>query len=204
MPITFACPICKTSYTVNDLDAGKKSDCKVCGQRLQVPAPPRVKTVLGELNSVESEPDSPPFFEMHRDAPAREVAPASTEPYPSPRTDRLPQRPGKAQAIAFMVLLGGAWAILWAIGMVVLSSCSCVAWPGTYYSIVFGILAIIRGAELMGSGRGARRSPRTVLIMQIIAIVNADVVNLACGIVGFVFLNDPAVERFYGPEETNQ
>ncbi|WP_157369818.1 MJ0042-type zinc finger domain-containing protein [Zavarzinella formosa] len=40
MSIVFACPTCKTQYTVNDQDAGKKSNCKKCGQRLQVPAPP--------------------------------------------------------------------------------------------------------------------------------------------------------------------
>jgi HJR/Mrr/RecB family endonuclease len=49
MAIIFACPVCKTSYTVIDADAGKKSDCKRCGQRLQVPAPPRAKTILGEI-----------------------------------------------------------------------------------------------------------------------------------------------------------
>lgn len=50
MSIRFACPMCKTSYSVDDADAGKKSDCKKCGQRLQVPEPPRSRstTVLGE------------------------------------------------------------------------------------------------------------------------------------------------------------
>jgi len=100
-----------------------------------------------------------------------------------------------------MTLLGGAWAILWAFVGVFFSLCWCLVWPGTYYDIVFGILAIIRGAELMSSGRGARRSPRTILIMQIIAIVNLDIVNLVCGIVGFAFLNDPEVERYYGERQ---
>jgi transcription elongation factor Elf1 len=49
MAIRFACPVCKTPYTVDDRDAGKKADCKKCGQRLQVPSPPRLKTVLGEV-----------------------------------------------------------------------------------------------------------------------------------------------------------
>ena len=49
MAIRFACPACETAYTVNDRDAGKKADCKKCGQRLQVPSPPRLKTVLGEV-----------------------------------------------------------------------------------------------------------------------------------------------------------
>jgi hypothetical protein len=99
-----------------------------------------------------------------------------------------------------MLLLGGGWAILWALAGVVLSFCYCLAWPGTYYGVVFGILALIRGAELMSAGQGARRSPRTMLIMQIIAVVNADVANLACGIVGLVFLNDPEVEAYFRPD----
>jgi len=49
MSIQFNCPICKTSYTVGDQDAGKKSACKTCGQRLQVPAPIVQKTILGEI-----------------------------------------------------------------------------------------------------------------------------------------------------------
>jgi hypothetical protein len=201
MSIRFACPVCKTGYTVRDQDAGKKSDCKTCGQRLEVPKP-RAKTVLGRLEPADPEPDPPAFGDLPPDdfdyAPGDVVPP---ERY-TLRADVRPRgRPGKVQAIAFMVLLGGGWAILWALAGVLLSGCLCLAWPGTYYDIVFGILAVIRGAELMGSGAGARRSPRTILVMQIIAVANADVANLACGIVGFVFLNDPRVERYYGREE---
>ncbi len=39
MPIRFACPICQTSYTVDDSHAGRKGECKKCGQRLQIPTP---------------------------------------------------------------------------------------------------------------------------------------------------------------------
>jgi len=46
--IHFACPVCKTSYTVNDRNAGKKSECKRCGQRLQVPASRTMQTILEE------------------------------------------------------------------------------------------------------------------------------------------------------------
>jgi transcription elongation factor Elf1 len=49
VPIRFACPKCQTAYTAHDRDAGKKSECKTCGQRLEVPAPLRSKTVLGQI-----------------------------------------------------------------------------------------------------------------------------------------------------------
>jgi hypothetical protein len=46
--IRFTCPICKTAYTVNDRNAGQKAECKVCGQRLQVPTPAaKTQTVVG-------------------------------------------------------------------------------------------------------------------------------------------------------------
>jgi predicted Zn finger-like uncharacterized protein len=48
MAIQFSCPSCHTPYTVDDKNAGKKSNCAKCGQRIQVPAPVRNKTVLGE------------------------------------------------------------------------------------------------------------------------------------------------------------
>jgi DNA-directed RNA polymerase subunit M/transcription elongation factor TFIIS len=49
MSIRFACPVCKTAYTVDQSNAGKKAACPKCGQRVQVPAPVRAKTVLGEV-----------------------------------------------------------------------------------------------------------------------------------------------------------
>lgn len=59
MPIRFVCPVCQTSFTVTDRDAGKNAECTKCGQRLQVPSPPRSKTILGELCPGESAPSSP-------------------------------------------------------------------------------------------------------------------------------------------------
>lgn len=82
MPIRFACPSCRTAYTVNDRDAGKKAECKACGQRLQVPAPPRNQTVLGELLPPDHGPAGPPA-----DA-------APTARHPMPDLEPAPPRPG--------------------------------------------------------------------------------------------------------------
>lgn len=49
MAIRFLCPVCKTTYAVNDRVGGTKFQCKACGQRVQVPAPLRSKTILGEI-----------------------------------------------------------------------------------------------------------------------------------------------------------
>ena len=45
--ICFACPICNKVLSVADSQKGAKLPCPRCGQRLQVPAQPRDKTVLG-------------------------------------------------------------------------------------------------------------------------------------------------------------
>jgi S1-C subfamily serine protease len=39
MSIHFHCPVCRAVFQVSDNDAGKKTDCTKCGQRLQVPEP---------------------------------------------------------------------------------------------------------------------------------------------------------------------
>jgi hypothetical protein len=56
--IHFACPSCKSLYKIFDRDAGRKFNCRQCGQRIQVPLPsastPENKTRLGETISSES------------------------------------------------------------------------------------------------------------------------------------------------------
>lgn len=85
MAIRFACPVCKTEYTVNDREAGEKSECKVCGQRLEVPKPPqRLKTILGEVIVDESPapgPTPPPLW-------ANRQPPESDAPEAKPRPQR--------------------------------------------------------------------------------------------------------------------
>ena len=47
--IRFSCPRCKSVLDSPDQQAGNKIECPKCQQRLQIPLPPRNKTVLGEL-----------------------------------------------------------------------------------------------------------------------------------------------------------
>jgi S1-C subfamily serine protease len=49
MPIQFQCPVCLANYSVDDKEIGKKAWCKSCGQRLEVPVPPRLRTVVGAV-----------------------------------------------------------------------------------------------------------------------------------------------------------
>ncbi|MBL8794607.1 MAG: hypothetical protein JNM56_11940 [Planctomycetia bacterium] len=50
--IAFSCPRCQHALTRHESEGGSKIACPGCGQRLQVPQPPRVdKTVLGQLSN---------------------------------------------------------------------------------------------------------------------------------------------------------
>jgi hypothetical protein len=102
--------------------------------------------------------------------------------------------PGQVQAIAVMILVGGILAIVLALG---LGGAFCCLWPGAYYSLVLGILATIKGANLLGQHARREKAPHAIAIMMICNIVNGDVVNLTMGILILVFLNDRAVRRYY-------
>jgi hypothetical protein len=69
-------------------------------------------------------------------------------------------------------------------------------WPGTYYLIVFGILAIIRASQMLGK-KDPKGPPKGLCIMQIICIVGLDITNCVLGIVGLVLLNNEDVRRYY-------
>jgi predicted Zn finger-like uncharacterized protein len=110
MAIRFTCPACKSTYAVNDRLAGKKAECKACGQRLQVPPqPPRAMTVLGELV-----PPAPP-------TPATAPEPDQPDPTPVPLPPPLPVRTRRALPaglIAFGIV--GAVFLVAALGIVAL------------------------------------------------------------------------------------
>jgi hypothetical protein len=114
--------------------------------------------------------------------------------------DRRPSRirndkPGKVQAIAVMTLVGGILALVHALGW--MATCFGFFWPGTYYSLVLGIMAIIKGVELLGDRARDGPPPMTTAVMQIVNIINLDVINLTMGIINVVFLHDREVDRYF-------
>ena len=127
------------------------------------------------------------------------------------RRSRSGERPGKVQAIAIMTLIGGIMATL--VSLAVLSyvgfvglfmgvstfgvGCLCCLWPGPYYGLTAGILAIVKGSQLLGARARSLPPPRGTAILLIVNIVNFDVVSLVLGIIVLVFCSDPEVEEFY-------
>jgi len=121
------------------------------------------------------------------------------------------ERPGKVQAIAIMTLIGGIMACVYSgIGLLLLLfygivggiatmgiGCLCLLWPGPYYGVTIGILATIKGAQLLGQRAQSLPPPKGTAIMMIINIINLDVVNCVLGILILVFCSDPEVDQWY-------
>jgi hypothetical protein len=103
-------------------------------------------------------------------------------------------RPGKVQAIAIMTLVGGILATV--IGLAWLPALMCL-WPGGIYSIVLGIMAIIKGSKLLGRDARYEAPPTGVSVMMIINIINGDIANCVMGIINLVFLSDREVKDFF-------
>lgn len=179
--IRFSCPSCGKILKVPDHGAGRKVACPRCGQHLLVPPPVRSQnqTMLGQAL-----PDTP--TDEHWDQE-------------DDWTPRRRERPGKVQAIAIMILVGGIIACLkffildiWlGIGTVGLF---CI--PGIY-SLVLGIMAIQKGSQLLGDKGYLQPPPRNIGIMMIVNIIAIDLINLTLGILVLVFLSDPEVEKYY-------
>src|SRR5262249_55443830 len=112
----------------------------------------------------------------------------------APRRRRRREKPGKVQAIGIMTLIGGILATLTAVILMITIYGLC--WPGTYYSLVLGIMAIVKGSQLLGERAPEQLPPSGIAIMQIINIVNCDWINLTLGIINLVFPGDEEVKSF--------
>ncbi len=80
--IRFACPTCNTTISAPDDKAGGKGPCPKCGQRVQIPEPPKPppmlnKTVLGRIEDIM--PGSPllPFGTMPSPVPTASAPPVA-------------------------------------------------------------------------------------------------------------------------------
>src|SRR5260370_20083625 len=106
-------------------------------------------------------------------------------------------RLGKVQPIAIMTLIGGIYAILPFLAGGGVSYGICCLWPGLYYALVVGILAIIKGSQLLGQDARLQEPPKTIAILMIIEIINLDIICTVLGIIILVFCGDPEVEDFF-------
>ena len=122
----------------------------------------------------------------------------STPPVAVANPEGKPAVPGKIQAISIMTLVGGILAILTCFGIGLGTAGFWIPW---IYSLILGIMATIKGSQMLGSNPApAFASAKTIAIMQIVNITNCDIPNLAMGIINLVFLNDPEVKEYLRSE----
>ena len=97
--------------------------------------------------------------------------------------------------MAIMMLIGGIFGCVLSLGWAI--SCVGLMHPGTYYSLVFGILAIIKASRLLSPTAYQESPPKLIAIMQIINIVVGDIPNCVMGIIALVFLSEPEVRGYF-------
>lgn len=109
------------------------------------------------------------------------------------RRSRADEKPGKVTSIGVMALVGGIISILIA---VIWGGATCCIWPGAYYSLVIGILAIVKGSALLGDSARDHAPPIGTGVMLIINVINGDVMSVVLGILILVFCNDDEVTSY--------
>ncbi len=209
MSLTISCPSCQRTLRVPQTLLGQSVKCPSCS--VTFTAPEQVE----ESAPLRPAPPPPPSLEDdYRDEPRPSRRRPRNEEYDDddyvPSRNRRPRRdekPGKVQAIAIMVLIGGILATIYGAiyliyfgiaGLVTLGAgLLCCLWPGPYYSLVVGIMAIIKGSRLLGEKAYRESPPQGLGIMMIINIINGDFVNLVLGILVLVFLSDEEVKDYF-------
>ena len=114
------------------------------------------------------------------------------------------KKPWKATLMGVSVIIGGIWAIgvcltgfifffAFALGTLGIGIIFAPLLLLPIYSLVFGIMSIIKGIQMLGENPGpAFRSAKPIFIMAIVNIICCDMLNLFGGIGGlFSLKNDP-------------
>lgn len=214
-----ACPECDKSLQVPDGLVGKKVQCPQCTntfiatlpaadeapeQRAATPAPPdmeRKRTARGAARATNRRDDDDDDDDDHDD---RDRLDDDDDDRPSRRSisrrDNRGKVPGKVTAISILTMIGGVFAtflgIMWLVTMG-LGTCGlgCL-WPGFYYSLVAGIMAIVKASTLMGANARNVTPPVGIGVMLIINIINGDVIGVTIGILILVFSSDEEVVNY--------
>jgi predicted Zn finger-like uncharacterized protein len=199
---TLACPACTRELRVPDSLLGQLVKCPSCGNTFTTPESPDQipnKARRPEWRDEADEPLRPREEEEQDDRPRpRRVEPAEElDEIPNDRPRPRPRRktPDKIQTISVMTLVGGIVALLWSAGWML--TCFGLLWPGTYFSLVCGIICVIKGCQLLSDNGRGEDAPMATAILQIINVINLDVINLVLGILILVFLNEDEVKEFF-------
>jgi predicted Zn finger-like uncharacterized protein len=193
MPINTDCPSCNRKLRVPDELLGKKVKCPTCGTVFQADE----STTPAPAGPAEAEEPVASAPVEERPVPDQRPGTDEDEAALGPPRTSSGTKPEKVQTIGVMMLISGILAILIFLGW---SGATCCLWPGGYYSLVMGILAIIKGAQLLSDRANEKPAPKWVAIMMIVNIINGDIPSLVMGIISLQLLGDPEVERFFPPK----
>lgn len=179
------CPACGARAGVRPADLGTVVECPRCaagytavaggGTEVAIPRPPSRRRERDDRR------------DRNDDRPRRR-----------PRSRRGPRKPGNVTAVGAMLLAGGIYALVHIMGLT-LSLCFCPFWPPVWLTVVWAILAIIRGAELLGRKPSEPRPVTTLLVLQLLCILNFDMVNLVLGGVGLYLAGQPDARAYFDP-----
>jgi hypothetical protein len=105
--IRFSCPRCNAVLRASDRRAGDKIPCPKCRQRLQIPGPPRNKTVLAPVvpTPIVIDPGPPPPKSLPANTPPPPVHPEMPHTWG-------PKPPGLRAILLFLVAVGSATALV--------------------------------------------------------------------------------------------
>ena len=225
--IRFACPGCDARFTVDDEQAGKGGECPSCGARFRIPeAAPEVTKPPAEPSEALTAvcPHCRQAARVEAADVGHPVAcPGCGETYTPGRGElaELPRRrrrdwgdersrprrrgergpPPQVRTAGYLLLVGGIYSLVHIGALAVVTSglacCFCALWPPWYVSLVWGILAIVRGSAYLGDAAGEAGRARTLQIVQVLAILNLDVVNCVLGVIGLSTTAAPEAEDYF-------
>ena len=185
------CPGCQARIAVHEPDLKSNVECPYCAtvfvaERVQHKPEPKPDS---PRDRDWGDVDRPTKRRSRRDDDDDEDRPRRRRSHYR-STDR---KPGNVGAIGGIMLGGAIYGLIWALAV---AGMSCCLWPGVYFTLVWSILAIVRASAMLGQN-DRQPAPRTLLILQILCILNLDIVNLILGIVGLNLLNDPDTQDYF-------
>jgi hypothetical protein len=186
-----ACPECGQTLQVPGELVGTAVQCPKC-QHAFTAAPPEKPKVPEAAPVADPGASKPPLEESEK----REEHRAREDEEPKPYSVTKDVKPGHVTGMGIMALIGGSGAILIAVAAGALTVGTCCLWPGTYYSLVIGILAIVRGSALLGANAYEQVPPRTLAILMIINIINGDINSFVLGIIMLTFCAEKEVIEY--------
>jgi hypothetical protein len=212
-PVEIApCPGCGSRLMVEANDLGLDIECPNCktqykAQRAgEVAAPPKKTSGSFERPSRRAAEREDDEDERPSRRSSRRDDDDDDDDYVRRSPSQSKAKPGALTAVAVMLLVGGILSCLVALGLMGYAGLFgigtmgigliCCLWPGMYFQLVFGIMAIVRSSQMLGK-RDVKGPPKGMCIMQIICIVNGDITNCVLGIVGLVLLGQEDVRRWY-------